>query len=74
MGAFVLVELIFAFSPGSAVLALIVVLALWLILRTYRKWVSDKSEEDEEAEDDLSNDVARKFFCEVSTETLFHKD
>ena len=75
LGSFVIVELIFALSPGSIIIALIVVLALWVILRSYRKWVSDKSAEDAEAENRGSDDVAFKIFLrEVSTETLFHKD
>ena len=69
-----IVELIFALSPGSIVIALIVVLALWVILRSYRKWASEESEEDEEAKNGGSERSALKFLRSVFTETLFHKD
>jgi len=63
LGAFAVVELIFALSPSSIIVALVVVLFLWIILRSYRKWVSDKSGEDEEAEGEASFGVA-KFLAE----------
>ena len=74
LGAFVIVELIFALSPGSIVIALIVVLALWVILSSYRKWASEESEEDEEAKNGGSEGSVLKFLRGVFTETLFHKD
>ncbi len=41
-----LVFLIVNLSPQSIVLTLIVVLVLWVIVRSYRKWVADKSEKE----------------------------
>gem|GEM_PF-2193596 len=75
LGAFVIVELIFALSPGSIIIALIVVFMLWVILRSYRKWASEESEEEEEeAETGGLGHFMREFLGSVFTETLFHKD
>jgi len=48
LGAFVIVFLILSLSPSSLVLALIVVLVLWVVLRSYKRWVADKPVEEQE--------------------------
>ena len=50
LGAFLVVFLIVSLSPQSLVLTLIVVLVLWVTVRSYRKWVTDKSEKEVQRE------------------------
>lgn len=74
LGTFVIVELIFTLSPNSIVIALVAVLVLWVVLRSYRKWASDKSEEDAEADNTSGTISHSSSLWNVSNETLFHKD
>jgi positive regulator of sigma E activity len=45
IGAFVVAFVIFTLSPTSLFLTVIAVLILWVVVRSYRKWVADRSEE-----------------------------
>jgi hypothetical protein len=46
IGAFLVVFLIVSLSPGSLVLTLIVVLIVWVAVRSYRKWAASKPDEE----------------------------
>lgn len=46
LGAFAVVSLIAILSPASLFLMLIVVLVAWFVFRSYRKWVTSKSDEE----------------------------
>lgn len=46
LGAFVVVFVIATLSPTSLFLTLIAVLVVWLVFRSYRKWVASKLDEE----------------------------
>jgi len=48
LGAFVIVFVIVTLSPSSIFLMLIVVLVLWFVVRSYRKWSASKPDEEHE--------------------------
>ena len=50
VGAFAIVFLIISLSPSSLFLMLIVVLVLWFVLRSYRKWSASKPDEEREGQ------------------------
>lgn len=45
-GAFAVVFLIATLSPTSLFLTLIAVLIIWMVFRSYRKWVASKPDEE----------------------------
>jgi membrane protein implicated in regulation of membrane protease activity len=49
LGAFVIVFLILSFSPNLIILALVAVLIIWVVVRSYRNWAAHQSEEEHEA-------------------------
>lgn len=46
LGAFVVVFVIVSLSPTSLVLTLVAVLVVWFVVRSYRKWVTSKPDEE----------------------------
>jgi membrane protein implicated in regulation of membrane protease activity len=46
MGSFLVVFLIASLSPTSLFLTLIVVVIVWVVVRSYRKWVAGKTDEE----------------------------
>jgi uncharacterized membrane protein YfcA len=73
IGAFLVVFLVVSLSPEALVLTLIVVLILWVVVRSYRNWVANKPEE-ESRRQGLQWASSLSFRTEGLTETLFHKD
>lgn len=46
IGAFAVVFVVLSLSPTSLFLTLIVVLIVWVVFRSYRKWAASKLEEE----------------------------
>jgi predicted neutral ceramidase superfamily lipid hydrolase len=75
LGAYTVIFIVVSLSPTSLVVVLIIILVVWSVFRSYRKWVDSRHDEESGSEGVPEQFVIFSVFgLKCFTETLFHKN